>query len=163
MRLSMLALMIVLMQLALYLAYPGARAGIDVYVIFILLATAACGVPLGGVLAVAGGALMDVYSIEMPAFHVFFYLIPVAIGAQLRVHMLTQYRLLGAAIFALLVMGKIALQFTLLVATGRLVSPLHLLELNYWPLLATAILIYALWPWLVQLFPRPSEVQGRGN
>ena len=163
MRLAMLALMIVLMQLAFYLAYPGARAGVDVYLIFILLATAACGVPLGGVLAVAGGALMDVYSIEMPAFHVFFYLIPVAIGAQLRVHMLTQYRLLGAGIFALLVVGKIILQFTLLAATDRLASPVHLLELNYWPLLATAVLIYALWPWLVRLFPRPSEVQGRGN
>jgi hypothetical protein len=163
MRLAMLALMIVLLQLALYLAYPGARAGVDIYIIFILLATAACGVPLGGVLAVAGGALMDVYSIEMPAFHVFFYLIPVAIGAQLRVHMLTQYRLLGAGIFALLVVGKIILQFTLFVATGRLASPVHLLELNYWPLLATAVLIYAMWPWLVRLFPRPSEVQGRGN
>jgi len=163
MRLAMLALMIVLLQLALYLAYPGARAGVDIYIVFILLATAACGVPLGGVLAVAGGALMDVYSIEMPAFHVFFYLIPVAIGAQLRVHMLTQYRLLGAGIFALLVVGKIVLQFTLFAATGRLASPIHLLEVNYWPLLATAILLYILWPWLVRLFPRPSEVQGRGN
>ena len=162
-RLAIIGFLLVLVQLAFYTVCPGNRAGVDLYLLFLFLATASTGPVVGGLLALGGGIMMDLYSVGYPAFHCFAYLVPVAVGAQLRAHMLTEFRLLGATSAVLLVLGKILAQFVWSLAAGRPLTAHHLLALNYWPVVAVFILVYLFWPWMVRQFPMPSEVKGLGR
>ncbi|MBN2083405.1 hypothetical protein JW859_14515 [bacterium] len=161
-RLFLLGLLLLFFQQAWYFSFPGSRAPVDLYVLFVLLTTAAAGPVMGGVMALTGGMLMDLYGAGYGAFHCFFYLLPVLIGAQLRAHMLTEFRLLGALATVALIILKILSQYLYLVFTGRGGSPLMLFQLNYWPLVFIALGVYFSWRWLVRQFPLPSKVRADG-
>jgi len=161
-RLFLLGLLLLFFQQAWYYTFPGTRAPVDLYVLFLLLTTASAGPVMGGVMALTGGMLMDLYGASYGAFHCFFYLLPVVIGAQLRAHMLTEFRLLGALATVALILLKILGQYLYLVFTGRAGSPLMLFQLNYWPLVFIALGVYVSWPWLVRQFPMPSKVRADG-
>lgn len=159
-RLTALGLLLIFLQLSWYLAFPDLRAPVDLYPLFLLLATASAGTLLGGSLALAGGLMMDLYGGQFLAFHCFYYLLPVLIGSQLRAHMLTEFRLLGALAAVLFIIGKIVAQLLILLVSRRLESFAYLFRLNYWPLVVIAVVIYAAWPWLVRQFPLPTKVRG---
>jgi len=162
-RLALIGFILVLVHLAYYTIYPGSRAPVDLYLLFLFLATASTGPVVGGLLALGGGVMLDLYSVNYPAFHCFYYLVPVAIGAQLRAHMLTEFRLLGATAAVLLVLGKILAQFMFALVSGRPLTVAHFFSLNYWPLIFVFMLVYMSWPWLVRQFPMPTEVKSLGN
>jgi hypothetical protein len=158
-RLILLGLLVIFIQLAWYLAFPSTRAALDLYALFLLLATAATGPLLGGILALTGGVLMDLYGAGFGAFHCFYYLLPVAIGSHLRAHMLTEFRLLGTFAAVGLILVKIAAQLVFLLATNKIHSIAPLFQLNYWPLVIVALIVYFFWPKLVSQFPMPSKVR----
>lgn len=162
-RLTLLALLVIFVQLAWYLAFPTKRATLDLYALFILLVTASTGPLLGGVLALTGGVLMDLYGAGFGAFHCFYYLLPVAIGSHLRAHMLTEFRLLGTLATVALILIKIIAQLLVLLATNRVHSGALLFQVNYWPLVIVAIAVYFFWPKLVRQFPMPSKVRSDGR
>ena len=162
-RLAALGLLLVFLQLSWYLAFPELRAAVDLYPLFLLLATALTGTLLGGTLALAGGVLMDLYGGAFLAFHCLYYLLPVLIGSQLRAHMLTEFRLLGAIAAVLLIVGKIVAQLLVLLISGRLDSVAYLFHLDYWPLVVIALAVYCAWPWLVRQFPLPTKVRSDGH
>lgn len=162
-RLAIIGLLLLLMQQAFYVLFPAWRGTVDLYPLFLFLATASTGPLVGGTLAIGGGLMMDIYSVEFLAFHSFFYLLPVIFGSQLRAHMLTEFRLLGAVSAALLILAKIIAQLLVLLVIFKPASPLYLLRINYWPLLAVFGLVYAVWPMMVRQFPMPSEVKGLGR
>lgn len=162
-RLTALGLLVIFLQLAWYLCFPTTRAALDLYPLFLLLATAATGPLLGGSLALVGGVLMDLYGAGFGAFHCFYYLLPVALGSHLRAHMLTEFRLLGTLATVALILVKILAQLVYLLATNRLDSPAALFGLNYWPLLIVAIVVYVTWPKLVSQFPMPTKVRSDGR
>jgi hypothetical protein len=161
-RLAALALVIIFIQLASYIAFPSLIAAFDLYPVFILLATASAGAPLGYGLAILGGVLMDLFGTNLLAFHSFYYLIPATIGVQLRAHMLTEFRTLGSLTAISLIIGKIIAMLLFFLVTGKIDSPLYLLRLNYWPLVAIALVFYFSWPWFVRQFPMPVEAKHRG-
>lgn len=162
-RLALIGLLLVLVQLAFYTLCPGWRATVDLYPLFLFLATASTGPVIGGILAIGGGCMMDLYSVEYPAFHCFYYLIPVAIGSQLRAHMLTEFRLLGAFSAVLMILGKIAAQLLFALVTLRLSSLAVLAQINFWPLVLVFVVVYGGWPAMVRQFPMPSEVKSIGD
>jgi hypothetical protein len=162
-RLAAMGLLLIFLQLAWYLCFPTTRAALDLYPLFLLLATAAAGPLLGGCLALAGGVLMDLYGGGFGAFHCFYYLVPVALGSHLRAHMLTEFRLLGTLATVALILAKILAQLIWLLATNRLNSPAPLFGLNYWPLVLVAIAVYIFWPRLVSQFPMPTKVRSDGR
>ena len=162
-RLTLLALLVIFVQLAWYLAFPTTRAALDLYALFILLVTASTGPLLGGVLALTGGILMDLYGAGYGAFHCFYYLLPVAIGSHLRAHMLTEFRLLGTLATVGLILVKIVAQLVVLLATNQVHSAAPLFQLNYWPLVFVAFGVYIFWPRLVRQFPMPSKVRSHGR
>lgn len=159
-RLALLGLLVLLAQLAAMLAFPAWRGGLDLYVLFLLLVTSARGGLFGGSYALAGGLAMDAISGPLPVFHLLYYLLPVALGAQLRSHMLLKFRSLGALALGGLLLGKVVLQYALLLAMGKLPGPGYILHLNYWPVLAVMAGVYIFWPQLVRLIP-PSEERKR--
>jgi rod shape-determining protein MreD len=162
-RLGLIGLLTVLLQLALYLQLPQWRAGLDFYVVFLLLLTATRGSALGCGYAIAGGLLLDAYSGAYCGFHTVYYLLPVAIGSLLRAQMLVQYRFLGASTISLLILGKVIAQLVVALVLGGLDSPAYLFRLNYWSLVLMFVFIYASWGWLVRIFPTPPEVRRLGR
>lgn len=162
-RLTLLGLLVIFAQLAWYLAFPSTRAALDLYALFLLLVTASTGPLLGGVLALTGGVLMDLYGMGYGAFHCFFYLLPVAIGSHLRAHMLTEFRLLGTLATVMLILVKILAQLIILLASNQAHSLAPLFRVNYWPLVFVAATVYFLWPKLVRQFPMPSKVRSNGR
>lgn len=162
-RLALSGLLLILMQLAFYVLLPGWRATVDLYPLFLFLATASTGPIIGGTMAIGGGMLMDIYSVEYPAFHCLFYLLPVVFGSQLRAHMLTEFRLLGAVSATAMIFAKIVAQLLFALVISQLATPALLGRINYWPLTIVFGAVYLGWPWLVSQFPMPSEVKGLGH
>ena len=159
-RLALLGVLILLAQLAWYLAFPDWRAGFDLYLVFLLLVSSARGPLFGGTYALAGGLIMDAFSGPLPVFHLLYYFIPVLIGAQLRSHMLLKFRMLGSGVLALLLIGKVATQLVIGLVAGWLPSALYIFRVNYGSLLLCIALVYLLWPWLISQIP-PGEDRKR--
>ena len=159
-RLALLGVFFLLLQLAWYLAFPGWRSGVDIYLVFLLLVSSARGPLFGGTYALAGGLIMDAVSGPLPVFHLLYYMIPVLIGAQLRSHMLLKFRFLGAGVLALLLAGKIAAQLITGVIAGWLPSVWYIFHANYLSLALCVAVVYVLWPWLIGLIP-PGEDRKR--
>jgi len=159
-RLSLLAILLILVQLTLWLMLPGWRAGIDLYIVFLLLVTAAYGPLIGGAFALAGGLIFDAPSAYFIAFHLIYYLLPVLIGSHLRAYMLVEYRVLGTVVIGLLILGKALAQLSWGLLMGWLGSPWFLVRLNYWPLLILVVLIYLFWQPLIKLI-HPAIEQRR--
>ncbi|MDQ3023884.1 MAG: hypothetical protein M3R04_05820, partial [bacterium] len=82
-RLSLIALVLLIVQLVWYLKFPGWRSA-DFYLVFLLLLAAARGPVYGGIFAIVGGAVLDSFSAQYAAFHMLFYLLPVAVGTLIR-------------------------------------------------------------------------------
>jgi hypothetical protein len=145
-RTALIGLMILLLQLALILGFPGWRTGFELYAAFLLLLAASRGPVFAGVYALAGGAIMDAYSDQFIAFHILFYLIPVALGSLVRAHVLSEYRMLGAVSTAALMLLKVLLMLLTALAMGWLPSASYLFKVNYLPILFTSSLVYLAWP-----------------
>jgi len=162
-RLVALALLALLIQLALYLRFPEWRAGIDLYLIFLLLLTATRGQLTAGVFALGGGIIMDCFSGSFYVFHTVFYVAPVIMGTLMRSHVLVEYRQLGTLCVATLLIVKILVMFGVALALGWIDSPLYLLRVNYWSLLLVIAAVYLGWNGIVRLFARVYEVKGFGR
>ena len=161
-RLALVGLMFILLQLAFYSAFPQWRAGVDIYVAFLLLVTATRGPLMSGAYAVVGGWLMDAFSGGFPVFHMFYYLLPVLLGAVLRSYMLVEFKLLGALTVLALLLLKILLPFAMASMQGKLDSPAYLLQVNYLPMLLLTMLVLLLWPWMIKVIPTTREVRRIG-
>ncbi|MCH7471503.1 hypothetical protein IIA79_00925 [bacterium] len=148
-RLALIGLLLLLLQLAWYLAFPQWRGAVDLYVPFLLLLTAGRGPFLGGAFAVLGGLVMDAYSTTFITFHIFYYLLPVAVGSLLRSRMLVEFPHLGALTVALLLFSKVVAQLLAAIAFGWVDSWLYLFRVNYWPLLVMFLLTYLGWRFIV--------------
>jgi len=158
-RLLLIAISITLLQVTFYTRFPEWRAGVDLYVIFLLLLTAARGPVYGGILALIGGAVMDCFSIQLPAFHVLYYLLPVAAASFVRARMLIEYRQLGTLFVGGLLLFKILAQFAVARASGWVDSAYYLFHLNYLSLLLELALTWLFWPSLAKLVPAVMEVR----
>lgn len=157
-RLTLIATLVLVIQAAFAARFPEWRAGADAYIIFLLLATASRGAVHGGVFALAGGAVMDSFSLQLPAFHVFFYLIPVAAALLMRSGMLLNYSQLAALIVTGLLLVKVLLQYLIGSAAGWLSGTAPLLHINYFSILLLGLLTLAGWPSLAaQVVPQISR------
>jgi hypothetical protein len=162
-RLALLALLIVLLQLAWFVQFPGWRATADLYVVFLLLVSAGRGPALAGALALAGGAIIDAYSGSLVALHLLYYMLPVTLGSLVRSHMLIEYRLLGSLVVFLLLIGKVLAQFLVAACSGWIGGPGYLLKVNYWPALFISAGVYAAWPTLMRLLQAPTAARIHGR
>lgn len=151
-RLSLLALLILLLQLALILGLPGWRTGFELYAPFLLLVSASRGPVLAGVYALAGGAVMDAFSDQYVVFHILFYLIPVALGSLVRAHVLTEYRLLGAVTTVSMMIAKVALMLIAGLVMGWIPSGAYLFKANYLPIFVVGAIVYSFWNAITRLF-----------
>jgi hypothetical protein len=161
-RLALVGLLFILLQLAFYTAFPQWRAGVDIYVAFLLLVTATRGPLMSGIYAVGGALPMDALSGEFPVFHMFYYLLPVVLGAVLRSYMLVEFKLLGALTVLGLLLLKIILLFIVGATEGKLDSPVYLLQVNYLPMLFLTGLVLLAWPWMIRVIPTTREVRRIG-
>lgn len=155
-RLALIALVILVLQLVWYLKFPAWRAA-DFYIVFLLLLAAARGPVYGGIFAILGGAVLDSFSAQYAAFHMLFYLLPVAVGTLIRSRMLLSYSQLGAGAVALLLLLKVVLQLVAAMLAHAIDSPVYLFKLNYVPLLLEAVLVYLLWDKLARAIPEAVE------
>jgi hypothetical protein len=155
-RLGLIALALLVLQLVWYLKFPGWRAA-DFYVVFLLLLASARGPIYGGIFAILGGAVLDSFSSQYAAFHMLFYLLPVAVGTLIRSRMLLSYRHLGAGAVALLLLLKIFAQLFAAISINAIDSPVYLFKVSYLPLVAEALLVYLLWDRLVRVVPEVLE------
>jgi hypothetical protein len=162
-RLAAIGLLFILLQLALYLRFPEWRSGMDFYLVFLLLLTATRGQLAAGAFALSGGIIMDSFSSSFIAFHVFFYLIPVAAGSMMRTHVLVHYRLLGTLTVAVLLLIKILSSYAVAQILHWLGSPVYLLRVNYFSPLLVITAVYLGWPQLVRIFTTIREVKGFGR
>lgn len=160
-RLALIALLVLLTQLALYLLFPAWRAGFDPYLILLLLLATARGPFLAGVFALTGGVLLDAYSDQLISFHVIYYMVPVAVGAMIRSQLIVEYHFLGTLAVLALLLGKVLAQYASFRLLGLIDSPLFLLRVNYWSILLMTAIVYFSWHWLVRLVPYTPGVQRR--
>lgn len=160
-RLALIGLLVILVQLAFYLIFPGWRAGFDPFLVLLLLLATARGPFLAGVFALVGGVLMDAYSSHLLSFHVIYYLIPVAVGTMIRSQLIVEYNFLGTLTVLALLLGKVLAQFLAFFAMGQLDSAAYLLRVNYWSVLLMAGIVFLCWRWLVRLVPFTPGVQRR--
>jgi hypothetical protein len=160
-RLALIALLVLLVQLALYLVFPAWRAGLDPFLILLLLLATARGPFLAGVFALLGGVLMDAYSDQLISFHVIYYLVPVAVGAMIRSQLIVEYHFLGTLTVFALLLGKVLAQYLSFFIMGHVDSPAFLLRVNYWSILLMTAIVYICWRWLVRLVPFTPGVQRR--
>lgn len=159
-RLTLIAVLVLLAQAAFAARFPEWRVGADPYILFLLLVTASRGAVHGGVFALAGGAVMDSFSILFPAFHVFFYLVPVAAALLMRSGMLLNYSQLAGLTVTGLLLGKVLMQYLIGTAAGWLVGTVPLLDVNYVAILLMGLLTTVAWPRLAALLvPRLARVR----
>jgi hypothetical protein len=156
-RLAALGLILLALQMAWYVWFPGLRGGFDLFVPLLLLLTALRGPEMGGTFALIGGVVMDSYSLSLPAFHVLYYLLPVIAGTLLRSRLLTGYRQLGVAAIAVILLLKILLPWLIGVLSGALPSALYLFQVSYLPPLLICGLLYLCWSQAVRLVTPPLE------
>lgn len=160
-RLTLIATLVLVAQAAFAARFPEWRAGADPYVLFLLLVTASRGAVHGGVFALAGGAVMDSLSVQLPAFHVLYYLLPVAAALLMRSGMLLNYSQLAAVIVTGLLLAKVLLQYLVSAASGSLAGSVPLLRVNYPSLLLLGLLTLTAWKQLGTLIvPHPARSQG---
>jgi hypothetical protein len=155
-RLSLIALCVLIAQLVWYLKFPGWRAA-DFYLVFLLLLASARGPIFGGVFAILGGAVLDSFSSQYAAFHMLFYLLPVAVGTLIRSRMLLSYRQLGGGAVALLLLLKVILQLVAAMSSHLLDSPVYLFKVSYVPLILESLLVYLFWERLARAMPEIVE------
>ena len=155
-RLSLIALALLVLQLVWYLKFPAWRT-VDFYLVFLLLLGSARGPIYGGIFAIIGGATLDSFSHQYAAFHMLFYLLPVAVGTLIRSRMLLSYSQLGGAAVAALLILKVIAQLTLALSMHSISSPVYLFKLNYLPLLCEALLVFLLWNRLARAIPEIVE------
>jgi len=156
-RLALIAMLVILIQLAFATALPEWRAGADPYILFLLLVTASRGPVHGGVFALAGGAVMDSFSAQLPAFHVLFYLLPAAAAVLMRSGMLLNYSQLASMLVAALLLAKVLLQFLVGRAAGWLDNASPLLHVNYISILLMALITLITWTRLGQIVAPGAE------
>jgi hypothetical protein len=155
-RLTLIATAVLIGQLVWYYEFPGWRSA-DFYVVFLLLLAIGRGPLYGGIYAIIGGAVMDSFSAQYSAFHMFYYLLPIAIGTLIRSRTLLAYRQLGAGAVALLLLVKVLGQLVLALSLHWIESPVYLFKLNYLPLLLEAALVYGSWDRLSRIVPEVIE------
>jgi hypothetical protein len=160
-RLTLISLVIIAAQQMLLMLRPEWRTGLDLYVVWLLIVSAARGLTTGAVLAVLGGMLMDASS-SFNMFHMLFYLLPVAVGALFTSHLITEYNLLASLITAGLLLLKLLLLLLVALCAGWLTSGSYLFGLNYFPLLCMCLLVFLLWQRLVRIVP-PTRMIGVGG
>lgn len=158
-RLAAFAVLLLLLQLAWYAWFPGLRAGFDLYLPFLLIATARRGPGFGGVYALGGALVMDSFSLTLPLFHLLFYLVPVVLGTLLRGRTLMEYRQLGVLTVAALLLLKILAPLTYLLATHELGSLLYLFKVSYLGPLLICGALWLAWPALLKIVPQAVEGQ----
>ncbi|MCC7478486.1 hypothetical protein IT575_08490 [bacterium] len=158
-RIAALAVLLLLLQLAWYSWFPALRAGFDLYVPLVLLLTARRGPGFGGIYALAGALVMDAFSLHLPAFHLFFYLLPVMLGSLLRSRILTEYKQLGVIAVAALLLLKIIIPLLLGMLSHELNSLLYLFEVSYISPLLICAALWLAWPALLRLVP--AELEGQ--
>lgn len=150
-RLALLGLLVLLVQLALILGFPGWRSGFEFYALFLMLLAAIRGPVLAGVYALAGGAIMDSYTDQFIVFHILYYLAPVALGSLVRSYVLSEFRMLGTVATVCLLLFKIFAMLLVAWLSGWLASPAYLFKVNYIPVLAVGGLVYYAWPWIIRV------------
>jgi hypothetical protein len=155
-RLTLIALALLVLQLVWYLKFPGWRT-VDFYLVFLLLLGSARGPVYGGIFAILGGAVLDSFSAQYAAFHMLFYLLPVAIGTLIRSRMLLSYSQLGAGAVVVLLLVKVLSQLIAAMSMYAIDSPVYLFKLNYVPLLFEAVLVFIFWDKLVRAIPEVVE------
>ena len=155
-RLSLLALALLVVQLVWYLKFPGWRTA-DFYLVFLLLLAAARGPVYGGVFAILGGAVLDSFSAQYAAYHMLFYLLPVAVGTLIRSRMLLSYSQLGSVAVAGLLLLKVLGQLVVALASHSISSPVYLFRVSYLPIVLEAALVYFLWDRLARAIPEVQE------
>jgi hypothetical protein len=155
-RLSLIALAVLVLQLVWYLKFPTWRT-VDFYLVFLLLLGSARGPIYGGIFAILGGAVLDSFSSQYAAFHMLFYLLPVAVGTLIRSRMLLSYSQLGGTAVAMLLLLKVLAQLVMAFSNHSISSPVYLFKLNYLPLLAEALLVFFLWGRLARAIPEIVE------
>lgn len=152
-RLTLISLAVLVLQQALLLARPEWRSGLDFYIVWLLIVSAARGPVTGTALALLGGFIMDAPSVSFGIFHTVYYLLPVVIGALLTAHLITEYNLLAAMIAGGLLLLKIVLMLLTALIMGWVPGPFYLFKLNYLPLILLCIAVFFLWKRLVRLVP----------
>jgi hypothetical protein len=161
-RLGAISLGLLLAEQALQLARPEWRSGSDVYLVWLLILSAARGPLVAAGFALGGGLVMDASSGHFAVFHLLYYLVPVALGTLLRSQLIVEYGLLGALAAAGLLLGKVLVMLAAGMVGGLLSGPSYLLHVNYWPLLAASLAVFAGWRWLVGLaYPLKAAGVGR--
>ena len=155
-RLSLIALALLVVQLVWYLKFPGWRA-VDFYLVFLLLLGSARGPVYGGIFAILGGAVLDSFSSQYAAFHMLFYLLPVAVGTLIRSRMLLSYSQLGGSAVAILLFVKVLAQLITALSMHAIGSPVYIFKLNYVPLLLEALLVFIFWDRLARAVPEVVE------
>lgn len=162
-RLAAMGLLLLLVQLAIYLRFPEWRAGMDFYLVFLLLLTGTRGHLIAGSFALAGGIIMDAFSGSLYMFHTVFYMAPVLLGSLMRSYVLVEYRPLAALCIAGLLLLKVLAMFGVAFALDYIDSPVYLLKVNYWSILLAVGLVYFSWGQIVRLFANVYEVKGFGR
>ena len=158
-RLASFAILLLLLQLSWYAWFPTLRPGFDIFVPLILLLTARRGPGFGGISALLGALVMDSFSLSLPAFHLFYDLLPVALGSLFRARVLTEYKQLGVSAVGILLLLKIILPLILGLISHQLNSLLYLFEVSYISPILICAALWLAWPALLRLIPAAVEGQ----
>lgn len=158
-RLAAVAVLLLLLQFSWYAWFPALRPGFDLFVPLLLLITARRGPGFGGIYALLGALVMDSFSLSLPALHLFYYLLPVALGSLLRARVLTEYKQLGVAAVGIMLLLKILIPLMLALLNHELHSIVVIFMVSYISPVMICAALWLAWPAMLRLIPAAAEGQ----